>query len=247
MINNKNCVVVSTFLDDNPISIKRRENMIKNCKQYNLPLFGIKGIRYKEWHEDNPIAVLSSYETTLRMLNAYKKLNIEYGIICQDDFFPKDNFLEELNITVERLPKDWEILHLCPGQYWGRLEYRDKKKIDDLIVGKFVPEKNILYKMPCSKDNRYFYDLYKHKKELIKEGITWLGGPVAFIIKRSKIDIFLEKYRMNKMIAPDDKKLFLIMDKNCYICKEPQLGYEEECGGGTCTNILKKENNIIVK
>jgi len=37
MINNKNCVVVSTFLDDNPISIKRRENMIKNCKQYNLP------------------------------------------------------------------------------------------------------------------------------------------------------------------------------------------------------------------
>jgi hypothetical protein len=58
MINNKNCVVVSTFLDDNSISIKRRENMIKNCKQYNLPLFGIKGIRYKEWHEDNPIVLI---------------------------------------------------------------------------------------------------------------------------------------------------------------------------------------------
>jgi len=247
MINNKNCVVVSTFLDDNSISIKHKDNMIKNCKQYNLPLFGIKGIRYKEWHENNPRAGLSSFETTLRMILAFKKLNIEYGIICQDDFFPKPNFLEELNITVERLPKDWEILHLCPGLFWGRLEYRDEKKRDRLIVGKFVPEKNILYEMPCSKDNRYFYDLYKYKKELIKEGITWLGGPVAFLLSKSKIDNFLKKYTIDSIIAPDDKKLFLIMDKDSYVCKEPQLGYENECGGGTCTDKLKKENNIEIK
>ena len=86
--------------------------------------------------------------------------------------------------------------------------------------------------MPCSKDNRYFYDLYKHKKKLIKEGITWLGGPVAFLLRKSKIDNFLKKYKIDSLITPDDKKLFLIMDKNCYVCKEPQLGYEEECGGG---------------
>lgn len=247
MIDDKNCVIVSTFLDDNPISIRRRDNMIKNCKQYNLPLFGVKGIRYKEWHENNPKAVLSSFKTTLRMLYAFKNLDFEFGIICQDDFFPKANFLEELNITVERLPKDWEILHLCPGQFWGRLEYKEKKERENFIVGKFIPEKEILYKMPCSKDNRYFYDLYKHKKKLIKEGITWLGGPVAFLLRKSKIDNFLKKYKIDSLITPDDKKLFLIMDKNCYVCKEPQLGYEEECGGGTCTNMLKEENNIIVK
>ena len=57
----------------------------------------------------------------------------------------------------------------------------------------------------------------------------WLGGPLAFIIKKTYISEFIKKYKNN--FDNDDRTLVKILDENTFICRNPQLGYEEECGG----------------
>ena len=55
----------------------------------------------------------------------------------------------------------------------------------------------------------------------------WLGGPVAFIIKHTCIKQFINKYKQN--YDHDDRSLVRILNNNTFICRNPQLGYEEEC------------------
>jgi hypothetical protein len=155
------------------------------------------------------------------MLEEYEKSNYDYGIICQDDFFPIDNFLEELNKTIELLPSNWNCLHLCPGFLWGR-KFRDKSKIS-LVNYEYILEKNIFN---FHDSGRFFINCVP---EQYYNNHLWLGGPVAFIIKKTYISEFIKKYKEN--FDNDDRTLVKILDENIFICRNPQLGYEEECGG----------------
>lgn len=216
-INSNNCIIITTTLTDNNISEMRKKNIIDNLQEkYNFDINFINGTKYKKWEKNE------QFESTLNMLEKFKSLsNYEYGIICQDDFYPIDNFLEELNKTIELLPSNWECLHLCPGFLWGR-KFRDKSKI-----GKLNPEYNMSindYNYDIS--GRFFINIDSNK--YINKNM-WLGGPIAFIIKHSYISKFIIDYKNN--YDNDDRTLTKILNNNTYICREPQLGYEEECGG----------------
>ena len=127
MINDKNCEIITTYLaNNNQISELRKQNIINNFKnRYNFNIDFVEGIKYKRWEKTE------QFESTLNLLERFEKSNYTYGIICQDDFFPINNFLSELNRTVALLPDTWECLHLCPGFLWGR-KFRDKSKIGQL-------------------------------------------------------------------------------------------------------------------
>ena len=210
-INKNNCEVITTTLS-NKVSKLRKENIINNFIKYNLNINFIEGIKYKTWGK------IEQYESTLNMLIRFEKSNYEYGIICQDDFFPIDNFLQELNNTIQLLPENWECLHLSPGFLWGR-KFRDKLKI-----GNLNPEFNINI-MESHSSGRFFINC---KAEEYYKKNMWLGGPIAMLINKQSINKIIKTYKEN--FDHDDRTLVRILNNNTFICRQPQLGYEEECG-----------------
>ena len=218
LLDKTNCEIITTTLSNNKISELRKENIINNFqKKYEFNINFIEGVKYDNWGKNE------QFQTTLKMLKTFEKSNYKYGIICQDDFFPIDNFLQELNTTIELLPDTWECLHLCPGFLWGR-QFRDKSKI-----GQYCPEYNMdKTTFNYHKSGRFFIDC--NPKEYYDHNL-WLGGPVAFIIKHACITQFIHKYKQN--FDHDDRTLVNMLNNNTFICRNPQLGYEEECGGTT--------------
>jgi hypothetical protein len=149
----------------------------------------------------------------------------DYAIICEDDFFPISNLLEEMNNTVRLLPEDWRCLHLCPGYAWGR-RWRDKTKI-----GKLNPEFN-LNSLESHESGRYYMNC---DKDVYFKRSMWVGGPIAMLVNKTYIqsilDDFTAKYAENQLNS--DVVLVQILNSQDYVCREPQMGYEEEAGGTT--------------
>ena len=234
MINNKNCIIITTNVNESIVGKKRQENLKNNCLKHNFNMFVIKGKKLENWTHSNlnkesklkqMKSAYNSYKITLNMLNKFKEFNSDYGIICQDDFYPIEDFWNELNLTVSLLPKNWEILHLCPFWAWGK-EFKDYKKIGQYNPMRYVKD-NLL---ECHSSNRYFKNC---NKNVYFKNNLWLGGPLAFLIKKESINKLIERYKPNKdnYLLSDDVMMTYLLDENTFICKNPQLGYEEECGG----------------
>ena len=144
MINNNNTIIVTTTIPKNITSEKRRNNLVNNFSKWNIPLLLNHGIIDKTIPPHNIM-----FHIIKNAFEIYKKCNFEYAIICDDDFFPIANFLEELNKTVDLLPNNWRCLHLCPGYLWGR-RFGDKSKI-----GMLNPEYN-MDDIPFHESGRFY-------------------------------------------------------------------------------------------
>ncbi len=222
-ITSKNTVLVTTSLFDNnnSISAKRREHLKNIMSKYNIPIFFANGIKIK--NKQNYLYILS-YILQQRFVN-FKKTNLDYGIICDDDFHPHSNFLEELNKTVSLLPAGWRSLHLCPGYLWGR---KFRRCIEP---GNLDPENNI-DELEYDTSGRFFINcngIKWSKKEI------WLGGPIAILVNKNNVDSLLNDFinYYNKSPQPNDVILTKILTNNDYVCRSPQLGYENEQGNST--------------
>jgi len=149
------------------------------------------------------------------------KTTYDYAIICDDDFEPVDNFMEELKATLNILPENWRCLHLCPGYLWGR-KFRDKSK-----VGKPNPEFP-LKDIPMDSSGRvYLIDKIKYTNKRM-----WLGGPVAVLVNKNANSLLADFINESKNPRPADVILTRISNENDYVCTTP-LGYENEQGGST--------------
>ena len=220
MLNSKNTIVISTTIPNNLTSEKRRNNLINNFSKWNIPVLLNHGII------DNTLPNHNIMFNIIKIaFEIYKKSNFEYAIICDDDFFPIDNFLEELNKTVDLLPNNWRCLHLCPGYLWGR-RFRSKDKIGSL---------NAEYNMtgiPYDKSGRFYLNCIGN---IYFKQYFFLGGPIGIVINKNNFQLLLNDFvsQYEKSNLPNDVILTKILNTNDYICREPQLGYEEEEGGTT--------------
>jgi len=221
MINKNNTVLVTTTILNNNISEKRKENIKNEMDKYKIPIYFIYGKLEKN---------KTFFDIFKRRIIAFKQTNLQYGILCDDDFQPHQNFLEELNKTVELLPTNWRCLHLCPGYLWGRKFRRC------VTPGKLDPEGNIndlLY----HNSKRFFINCgssFFYKKKI------WLGGPIAVLVNKNNIDSLLNDY-INcylKYKTINDVVLTKILNNDDYVCMEPLLGYENEQGGVTNNKII---------
>lgn len=216
MISKDNTVVVTTTILNNNISKKRKENIKTEMNKYKIPIYFIYGKLEKD---------RTFFDVFKRRILAFKQTNLQYGILCDDDFQPHNNFLEELNKTVELLPTNWRCLHLCPGYLWGRKFRRCSDS------GNLDPEGNIsdlLY----HNSKRFFINCGNglfYKKNI------WLGGPIALLVNKNNIDELLTDYIKcySKYKTINDVILTKILNNNDYVCMEPLLGYENEQGGVT--------------
>ena len=218
MISNSNTILITTTIHKNKnckISKKRNINLIKSMSKYNIPIYFNIGV---ENIPKNDIM----FNNLKNMFEFFITSNYNYGIICDNDFHPHSNLLEELNKTVNLLPENWRCLHLCPGFLLGR---NNKNCLD----GRLNPENNIK-DLEYDVSGRFFINCNNGK--FVKKNI-WLGGPIAILINKNNINELLQDYInfYNLYKKPNDVILTYILNKNDYVCRYPLLGYENEQGG----------------
>jgi len=220
MLNNSNLIIITTTLSNNSISEKRRANLINNFSKYNISVIFNHGIKKDTDTYTN--ILFRIYKNSMEM---YKKTTFDYVIICDDDFYPISNFLEELNKTVALLPDNWECLHLCPGYAWGRL-FRDSSKISYLN-----PESN-MNGIDYHTSGRFYINCNPF---IYVKRSFWMGGPIAILLNKNSVDKYMNSFtnQYNKVNDPNDVVFTKILNMNSYVCRQPQLGYEKE-EGGTC-------------
>jgi hypothetical protein len=225
MLTSENLITISTTLIGNEIADKRKQNLTYEMSKYGIPVLFSIGDKYEKG-KTNMNEIM--YNATIKRFELFLETNYEYGIICDDDFHPISNFLDELKITVKLLPENWRCLHLCPGALWGRRLHLCENVYTNIIEGLLYTDGNIseLAYHPCG---RFFIeDGFKR----FSGQCIWLGGPVAFLIRRERVkelmDEFIELFK--KEWNPNDVILSQIMSKDDYVCRTPQMGYEKQFG-----------------
>lgn len=217
VLNNNNFIIITTTLANDVTSAKRSINLLNIFNKYELPVLFNQGYRN--------IDKTLNY-CTIEQLNLFRKSNFDYGLICENDFFPIDNFLKEINSTVNLLPINWECLHLCPGFLWGR-NFNDLTKI-----GKLNSPYDIRH-LEYHKSGKFFINCNPEK---YVNTFGWLGGPIAFVIKKTTVDKFIYDYYSfykKNLDTPNDVILTNILNNKHFICREPMLGFEKQEGGST--------------
>ena len=224
MLNDNNTIVITTTLPNNIISEKRRNNLVNNFSKFNMSILLNNGITNKN------IPITNIMFTIIKnALETFKKTTFDYAIICDDDFNPINNFLEELNKTIDLLPNNWRCIHLSPGYLWGRFS-KDYTKI-----GTLNPDFD-MNGIPYHESGRFYINCdnctYFNKN-------FWLGGPISFVINKQNVDSLLNDFinTYNIYNNPNDVILTQILNEKDFICREPLLGYENEQGGSTFNTI----------
>lgn len=175
------------------------------------------------------------------MILRFLDSGFEYGILCEDDFSPRDHFIEELGKTVSKLPHYWRALHLCPGWAYGRSDKKHENREKVAAVGRYDPEKHKIAKgvdekctiLPFS-DGRVFSPM---SKQTCFELELWVGGPIAVLLRRESALRFLRDIQVIKeFVGVDhaDRVMCRIMEYGPdFVCRDPQMGAEVEQGGTT--------------
>lgn len=225
LANETNMIVITTTLSHNFIADRRRTNLINEMHKYNLPITFVYGKQRKGAIEIAPILTTN----TRKCLTFFKNSNYKYAIICDDDFHPHKNLLEELNKTLELLPENWRSLHLCPGYLWGRMYRRCKE------AGLLDPEFDIS-NLDYHESGRFFINCNEYADGGKYSPMPcWLGGPIAVVVNKNNIDNFLDDFNIEcvKDVQSNDVMFKRMMKDNDFICRNPLLGFENEQGGTT--------------
>jgi hypothetical protein len=211
-------IILITTTIPSGTSDRRISNLIFNFSKYGMPILIHHGNQKKKKEE-----IL--YENMLAMLGLFKRTNYEYAIICDNDFFPIDRFMDELSKTLKVIPAGWRTLHFCPGFLWGR----DGKIPDE--PGKLRPTWPI-DALTADPSGRLFV---VEDREIYFKKDFWLGGPMAFLVNKATVDNLLDDFKASFLLEPtmNDVILTKILTSNDYICRLPLLGYEAEEGGAT--------------
>ena len=154
-----------------------------------------------------------------------------YGLICDDDMSVRHNFWIELNLTLNDLPENWEVLHLCIGCLWGRnwsLKHNKNKSNEEK---KFVlhPEKDHLNKL-----NLYETTPLQRAVHVSNTHCPY-GGPLAMLLRREHAVEFLRLYDLQYEIAPEPNDVIvkqLNVSKTHFASWNPPLCIENDQGSG---------------
>ena len=105
-------------------------------------------------------------------LNVYRQAQSFEGKgwsgFLQDDTIFSPTFCSDVEHLIQRLPSSWEILHLCPGFSWGRnvASHKSDESFSFRPEREFGFETELFWNGPPARD-------------------AWLGGPIAFITRKS--------------------------------------------------------------
>ena len=171
----------------------------------------------------------------IKLRKAMELMDMPEGLVLltQDDVNFCLNFLEELERSLDEMPKDWRILHVCAGYMWGRKT--NKPKYDSQGDPPYIaldPEKKIPAEQILSRRLARVF------------APAWPGGPLAMLIRRKDIpDVLRDLDNINKML-PDDISLVEIAGDRDFMQLSPLLCYENEQGGTSLPTEGKQDTCI---
>ena len=224
-LSNDNLVVIATTMPT-LIGNKRRNNLVSEFGKYNIDIHLLHGLNAsgfprREVAANITLTMFQSFETD------FAADHIEYGLIVDDDFFPKSNFLDELKQTVDLLPNGWRSLHLAVGGLYGRHAHEHD--------GHLNPEPRInVSHFQSHESGRFFTNV--SAEIYFKEGL-WLGGPMAVLVNKHTIAKLIKQYTTKqndphlRRHEANDVLLVMCLTENDFICRDPMLGWEEMEGG----------------
>ena len=221
--------IIVTYISDNITSNKRLSALKNNINKYQNITLNVIG-KKKEILNTTLEKQRASNENVIDMLNTALIPNCEYIIITEDDFYPIDNFYNELIHTIRLLPKNWRTLHLCPGALWGRgLGEPDEP-------GKLRWEDGTEPNIPYDKSKRFYIN---GEDNLFLQHGVWMGSPTCFLIQQKNIPNFIKEYKTYNFDNACDVILTEMLSSNDFICRDPLLGYEKSQGPSVFDENLK--------
>uniref|UniRef100_A0A6C0C0T2 Uncharacterized protein n=1 Tax=viral metagenome TaxID=1070528 RepID=A0A6C0C0T2_9ZZZZ len=144
-------------------------------------------------------------------------------LITQDDVQLCGHFVPELTRLLDGAPKDWRTLHLCVGYLWGRMQ--NKPRLDRELPPVVPADPEWIVPKWTAQGDRLAH-LFEP---------AWVGGPLAFLIRKRNIENLLMELRATSMSTPDDLTLVWIATRNDYMVRKDLLCHEREQGGAQNT------------
>ena len=139
-------------------------------------------------------------------------------LITQDDVQLCGRFILELATLLDVAPEGWRSMHLCPGYMWGRMQNKPRldRELPDVV--RADPEW-VVSKWAVVNDRlaRLFQP-------------AWVGGPLAFLIRRRGIASLLRQLQATSESLPDDMSLVFIATPDDYMLRKDLLCHEREQG-----------------
>ena len=211
------------------ISKRRFENMLRQEKQFtpHLRLHTIPQIAFKD---KKGAACKELLKLKLKQGLELTRNPKSLVLITQDDVHFCNNFITELETSLQELPADWRILHLCAGYLWNRK--KNKPDFDKHLPASILP--NPEGPIPNEK-------IVKGSRFVRPFVPAWPGGPVAFLVRRESIEEVLHDIQTRSDEEADDESLTMIAGEKDYMQYSPLLCYEREQGGPTHLNYVDSE------
>eukprot|EP00041_Stephanoeca_diplocostata_P012493 m.209355 g.209355 ORF g.209355 m.209355 type:complete len:339 (+) comp18978_c0_seq2:585-1601(+) len=159
--------------------------------------------------------------------------DVKYCLLFQDDTVLHHNFREEIWETVQSLPLNWMIVHMCPGKLRMRQMAR-KVATSDKSLRQIISDTDAsavnnslslehLSHITTPGGKRYFLE---HVPKVKGERI-FFGRPVAFILRQERARELLQ-FCQKHAKAHDDVLLSKVDPSilaDTYVAREPQLCY----------------------
>ena len=147
-------------------------------------------------------------------------------LISQDDAHLCGQFIPALESLLNEAPEGWRTIHLCPGYMWGRMT--NKPRLDRDLPSLVPADPDWVVPM-INKVGTRFATLFEP---------AWVGGPLAFLIRRRHIESLLLQLRATSPDKPDDLTLVHTSTPNDYMLRKDLLCHEREQGGAQTSTRL---------
>lgn len=225
------CNLSSAFIDANNLIVvycTLRNNKISLLRAKNLK-YRFRGIDTKAVIGVTKGSVTWRSYLLLRnlMQEFIENQTHSYGILCDDDMDICPKFLQELNRTVQDLPSNWKVLHLCPGCLWGRA-FPNRTKLE------LCPEPASFFAIRpgFTKCNRAAYNVGSP---------CWYGGPVAMLVNRTHVQEIMDNYDRKFAELRQDNDVVLthmaMEDPLHFVAMDPPLCNEKDQGASTLQSV----------
>ena len=233
---------------------KRNENIMTELEHMRIPALFVEGVKVHA-NDGYRQRLATTRQTYVKGLNACAEAEAEYCLLFEDDTMFVPGFRSELTKTIDGLPADWEILHLCPQFLWGRMWepiqedrffHLNPMPYDQFCIDKQFPN--------LPNDTRHFpewprrihdrphfdqRDQFDKSESCPDRG--WPGGPVAFVVAKTRVERLIGTFEQPQApggYGADDT--FARQDPtHDFLAREPQLCHERKWHGNYSSSIMR--------
>jgi GR25 family glycosyltransferase involved in LPS biosynthesis len=137
----------------------RLEQITKQLDDLGIPFERFKAVDYLEINSTGTVACAMSHKAVLQdaVLNGYHKI-----LVLEDDALFINNFKEEFNEIISKVPDDWQMIHLgAAGTRGNMITPRIQKSLYALTSHAIAIDQSIFQRLiDLNKEDRHVDEVY---------------------------------------------------------------------------------------